>query len=64
LIWNVRRTDESDFSRGYEQLLLQYGTEYPQIRERHTDEDSSAFFAVRTFTAANSSTSPSWTSSC
>ncbi len=50
LIWNVRRTDESDFSRGYEQLLLQYGTEYPQIRERHTDEDSiGAFFGGSLF---------------
>ncbi|MBV8211491.1 MAG: methyltransferase domain-containing protein [Burkholderiaceae bacterium] len=40
LIWNVRRTSESDFSRGYEQLLLEFGGEYPQIRERHTDEES------------------------
>ena len=45
LIWNVRRTQESEFSRGYERLLLQFGGEYPQIRERHTDEESiGAFF--------------------
>jgi SAM-dependent methyltransferase len=45
LIWNVRRTNESNFSRGYERLLLEYGGEYPQIRERHTDENSiGAFF--------------------
>jgi SAM-dependent methyltransferase len=44
LMWNVRRTQESDFSRGYERLLLQFGGEYPQIRERHTDEDSIAAF--------------------
>jgi SAM-dependent methyltransferase len=45
LIWNVRRNNESEFSRGYERLLLEYGREYPQIRERHTDEDSiEAFF--------------------
>ena len=45
LIWNVRRTNESDFSRAYERLLLEYGGEYPQIRERHTDEGSiGAFF--------------------
>lgn len=45
LIWNVHRTRESDFSRGYEQLLLEYGREYPQIRERYTDEASiGAFF--------------------
>jgi SAM-dependent methyltransferase len=40
LIWNVRRAEDSEFAQGYEQLLLQYGTEYPQIRERHTDEAS------------------------
>jgi SAM-dependent methyltransferase len=45
LIWNVRRTQESDFSRGYERLLLEFGGEYPQIRERHTDEGAiGAFF--------------------
>jgi hypothetical protein len=45
LIWNVRRTQESDFSRGYERLLLEFGAEYPQIRDRHTDENSiGAFF--------------------
>ena len=45
LIWNVRRTEESDFSRGYERLLLEFGGDYPRIREKHTDEDSiTAFF--------------------
>lgn len=44
LIWNVRRTRESEFSRGYERLLLEFGGEYPQIRERHTDEASIAAF--------------------
>jgi SAM-dependent methyltransferase len=45
LIWNVRRTQESDFSRGYERLLLEFGAGYPQIRDRHTDENSiGAFF--------------------
>jgi hypothetical protein len=45
IICNVRRTQESDFSRRYEQLLLEYGgSEYSQIRERHTDEDSIGTF--------------------
>ena len=45
LMWNVHRTQESEFSRGYEQLLLEFGSEYPGIRERHTDEGSiGAFF--------------------
>jgi SAM-dependent methyltransferase len=48
LIWNVRRIQDSEFARGYEQLLLEFGGEYPQIRERHTDEDSiQAFFGGR-----------------
>lgn len=45
LIWNVRQTEESEFSRAYERLLLEFGIDYPQIRERHTDEASiGAFF--------------------
>ena len=45
LIWNVRRAQDSEFARRYEQLLLEFGAEYPQVRERHTDEDSiGAFF--------------------
>jgi SAM-dependent methyltransferase len=45
LIWNVHRTQDSEFSRRYEGLLLEFGGEYPSIRERHTDEDSiGAFF--------------------
>jgi SAM-dependent methyltransferase len=40
LIWNVRQAEDTAFAQGYEQLLLQYGSEYPQIRERHTDEAS------------------------
>jgi len=45
LIWNVHRTQDSEFSRGYERLLLEFGGEYPSIRERHTDEGSiGAFF--------------------
>jgi SAM-dependent methyltransferase len=48
LIWNVRRADESGFACGYEQLLLRFGREYPQIRDRHTDEASiSEFFGGR-----------------
>ena len=47
LIWNVRRMQDSPFAQGFEQLLLRYGNEYPQIRERHTDEASiSGFFGA------------------
>jgi SAM-dependent methyltransferase len=45
LIWNVHRTQEGEFSRGYERLLFEFGSDYPKIRERHTDEGSiGAFF--------------------
>lgn len=40
LIWNVRRAGDPGFARDYEQLLLRFGREYPQIRDRHTDEGS------------------------
>ncbi len=44
LIWNVRRTEASDFARDYERLVLEFSRE-PQIRERHGDEASiQAFF--------------------
>ena len=43
LMWNVRRTQDSDFTRGYEQLVSEFTRE--QVRERHGHEDSiQAFF--------------------
>lgn len=39
LIWNDRRTEGSEFARGYEQLLLRFGTEYRAVQERHTQVD-------------------------
>jgi SAM-dependent methyltransferase len=43
LIWNVRRVQDSDFARGYEQLVSEFSRE--QVRERHGNEDSiQAFF--------------------
>lgn len=36
LMWNERKTDSTAFLRDYEQLLLQYGTDYEQVRHEHT----------------------------
>jgi SAM-dependent methyltransferase len=45
LIWNDRRTEGSEFSRRYEELLLEFGTDYREIAHRHTMEDRiNAFF--------------------
>ncbi len=35
LIWNDRRVDCDGFHRGYEDLLLQYGTDYSRINHRN-----------------------------
>lgn len=40
LVWNERRLDSTPFLREYERLLLEYGTDYEQVR--HADVDSRA----------------------
>lgn len=42
LLWNDRRTDASAFARDYEALLLEYGTDYAEVKRR--DAASQAFF--------------------
>lgn len=39
LIWNDRRTEGSDFSRDYENLLLEFGIDYVEIRDRHASTE-------------------------
>lgn len=36
--WNSRRLDASPFLRDYEQLLLEYGTDYRAVAERYADD--------------------------
>jgi SAM-dependent methyltransferase len=36
LFWNERRTDSTPFLRDYEQLLLNYGTDYKEVRQEYT----------------------------
>ena len=49
LLWNERRTDTTPFLRDYEQLLLQYGTDYQEVRHEHTTDNIGSFFAPSPF---------------
>jgi hypothetical protein len=53
LIWNDRVATGSAFAEGYEQLLLDFGIDYAQIKHRHAHEASvAAFFGHRDFRVA------------
>jgi len=39
LLWNDRRTQGSEFARGYEELLVRYGTDYLEVQRRHERAD-------------------------
>lgn len=54
LFWNVRQTDTSPFLEAYEQLLIDYATDYQKVDHRNVDADVVAKFfgkpvAVRSF---------------
>jgi SAM-dependent methyltransferase len=44
LIWNERVTESTAFLRDYEQLLLNYGTDYQEIRHERTTAEINQFF--------------------
>jgi SAM-dependent methyltransferase len=44
LLWNERITDSTPFLRDYEQLLLDYGTDYADVRHERTTEAVNEFF--------------------
>jgi SAM-dependent methyltransferase len=44
LMWNERLTDSTNFLREYEQLLLDYGTDYQDIRHENTTDAVNEFF--------------------
>jgi SAM-dependent methyltransferase len=44
MLWNERLTDSTPFLRDYEQLLLDYGTDYQEIRHERTTESVNEFF--------------------
>jgi SAM-dependent methyltransferase len=45
LIWNERRIAGTSFLRDYEQLLLNYGTDYKEVRHERTTAVIHGFFA-------------------
>ena len=49
LIWNERKTAGSGFLRDYEQLLLNYGTDYREVRHERTTAEIADFFAPSQF---------------
>lgn len=53
LIWNERRLDSTPFLRAYEELLLEFGTDYQQVRHEKVEKDIASFFAPEECTLAN-----------
>jgi ubiquinone/menaquinone biosynthesis C-methylase UbiE len=52
LLWNERRTGTTAFLRDFEELLLEYGTDYQEVRHENTTAEIADFFT------------PSWFRSC
>ena len=50
LLWNERLTDSTPFLREYEQLLLDFGTDYADVRHERTTESVNEFFDPDPFT--------------
>lgn len=49
LIWNERKTDTTPFLRAYEKLLLEFGTDYEDVRHERTTDAIGEFFAPSPF---------------
>lgn len=45
LLWNERRLDSTPFLREYEQLLLNFGTDYQEVRHENVATSIADFFA-------------------
>ena len=53
LIWNERRLDSTPFLRAYEELLIQYGTDYHEVRHENVAGKLAEFFAPDQFKLVN-----------
>lgn len=49
LIWNDRRLDSTPFLRAYQDLLLNFGTDYAQVQELNAPSEITKFFAPGEF---------------
>ena len=59
LIWNERQLDTNEFLREYENFLVEFGTDYGQVRHDNIDEKNLADFfqtSFRQFSTENSQT--------
>jgi SAM-dependent methyltransferase len=52
LLWNERITEGTPFLAEYEQILLQYGTDYSEVRHERTTEVIGEFFAPAAYETA------------
>ena len=52
LLWNERLTGSTPFLRAYEQLLLDFGTDYKEVRHERTTAEIHGFFAPSTYQEA------------
>ena len=53
LVWNERLLDSTPFLRAYEELLLQYGTDYHEARHENVAGKLTEFFAPDEFKLVN-----------
>jgi SAM-dependent methyltransferase len=44
IVWNARRLESSQFLRDYEKLLLEFGTDYREVRHERVADGISQFF--------------------
>ena len=50
MVWNDRRTGETPFGRGYEDLLLRYGTDYSRVKDAYPEaQQMESFFGAGNF---------------
>ena len=53
LVWNERRLDSTPFLRAYEDLLLQFGTDYQKVRHENVASEIADFFGSSGFEREN-----------
>ena len=49
LLWNERSVDSTPFLRAYEELILNFGTDYKEVRHERTTETIQEFFSPAPF---------------
>ena len=49
LFWNGRKLESTPFLEEYEKLLMEYGTDYQDVRHENVETDLPTFFAPGTF---------------